>query len=129
MVWEGARRAWLSMAEIQFAAGARQVLTVHEQAGLARSWSEARTTIAGLELKPLLAKVVSAHVMGGLAMSGDADSGVVDEWGRHWQLGNLTVVDGSVFPSSVGANPQLSVYAFALRSVAALLQRMRGAGG
>lgn len=126
VLWEGARRAWLSMAEIQFAAGARQVLTVHEQAGLARSWGEARSMIAGLTLKPLLAKVVSAHVMGGLAMSGDAESGVVDEWGRHWQLDNLTVVDGSVFPSSVGANPQLSIYAFALRAVAALRQRMQG---
>ena len=59
-------------------------------------------------------------------MSGDAGGGVVDEWGRHWQLGNLTVVDGSVFPTSVGANPQLSIYAFALRAVAALLQRMQG---
>ncbi|HLL19695.1 MAG TPA: GMC oxidoreductase, partial [Rubrivivax sp.] len=28
----------------------------------------------------------------------------------HWQLRNLSVLDGSIFPTSIGANPQLSVY-------------------
>jgi choline dehydrogenase-like flavoprotein len=30
--------------------------------------------------------------------------------GRHWQVENLSVHDGSLFPTSIGANPQLSVY-------------------
>ena len=36
---------------------------------------------------------------------------VVDERGRHHHLANLSVHDGSVFPTSIGANPQLSIYA------------------
>jgi hypothetical protein len=39
------------------------------------------------------------------------------------QIG-ATVIDGSVFPTSIGANPQLSVYALALRAADALRQRM-----
>lgn len=72
--------------------------------------------IAGLALKPLLARLVSAHVMGGAAMSSQPDSGVVDEYGHHWTLRNLSIIDGSIFPTSIGANPQLSIYAFALRA-------------
>ncbi|WP_174874222.1 GMC family oxidoreductase [Vogesella oryzae] len=122
--WEAARRALLSMAELQFAAGARAVLPVHEDAGLARSWREARQMIAALPMQIMRTRVVSAHVMGGAAMAADERRGVVDGDGRHWQLRNLTVIDGSLFPTSIGANPQLSVYGFALRQAEALRQRM-----
>jgi choline dehydrogenase-like flavoprotein len=64
----------------------------------------------------MAARVASAHVMGGCAMGPDARSAVVDESGRHHQLANLSVHDGSIFPTSIGANPQLSIYAFAARS-------------
>jgi choline dehydrogenase-like flavoprotein len=106
----GARRALLAMAELQFAAGARQVLPVHESASPCRSWAEARAQIEALPLTPLHTRVVSAHVMGGCAMAGRADLGVVRPDGRHWQVENLSVHDGSVFPTSIGANPQLSIY-------------------
>ena len=122
--WEAARRALQSMAELQFAAGARAVLPVHEDAGLARSWRQARQMIADLPMQALRTRVVSAHVMGGAAMSADARHGVVDHLGRHWQVENVSVIDGSLFPTSVGANPQLSVYAFALRAADALRQRL-----
>jgi choline dehydrogenase-like flavoprotein len=124
VVWDGVRRSWLTMAEIQFAAGARTVMTVHESAKPATSWNEAKAQITALPLKPVLARVVSAHVMGGAAMGKDERSGVVDEHGRHWGLRNLTVIDGSIFPTSIGANPQLSVYGFSLRAADALRRRM-----
>lgn len=54
--------------------------------------------------------VFSAHVMGGCAMAGCADLGVTRPDGRHWQLPKLSVFDGSLFPTSIGANPQLSIY-------------------
>jgi len=126
VLWDGVRRSWLTMAELQFAAGARQVQILHEEAGLQSSWKAAREHILQLALKPLLARVVSAHVMGGMAMSSRPEEGEVDEYGRHWQLPNLSVIDGSVFPTSIGANPQLSIYAFALRAahqLADVLQR------
>ncbi|AUH51119.1 GMC family oxidoreductase [Chromobacterium sp. ATCC 53434] len=127
VVWDGVRRGWLAMAELQFAAGAERVLPLHTSAEPASSWRQARAMIESLPLQPLMAKLVSAHVMGGMAMGDDPTRGVVDEWGRHWMWRNLTVVDGSVFPTSVGANPQLSIYAFAWRAATAL--RIRLAAG
>lgn len=125
VLWDGVRRSWLTMAELQFAAGARQVQVIHEQAPLQSSWKAARELIGQLALKPLLARLVSAHVMGGAAMSSRPEDGVVDEYGRHWTLRNLSVIDGSVFPTSVGANPQLSIYAFALRAAHQLREALK----
>jgi choline dehydrogenase-like flavoprotein len=120
-VWDGARRAWLTMAEIQFAAGASTVKPVHESAWAARSWPEAKAQIDGLPLEILRARVVSAHVMGGCAMGADPRASVVGGDGRHHQLENLYVFDGSVFPTSIGANPQLSIYGIVARNASRLV--------
>lgn len=124
--WEGARRAFLAMAEIQFAAGARTVCVVHEQCGGYASWREAKNAITRLPLKPLLTRVVSAHVMGGCAMSDDPALGVVNGRGRHHHLANVSVFDGSVFPTSIGANPQLSIYGLTARNASLLAQELTG---
>lgn len=126
-VMEGARRALLSMAEIQFAAGARQVLPVHEMARPYGNWKEVRAALAGLPMKPLLTRVVSTHVMGGCGLAGRPELGVTRPDGVHWQLQNLSIHDGSLFPTSVGANPQLSIYGIA-NLLAQELARRSGAG-
>jgi choline dehydrogenase-like flavoprotein len=125
-VMDGARRALLAMAQIQFAAGARQVLPVHEAASRYASWNEAKAAIAALPMEPLLAKVVSAHVMGGCGMAGREHAGVVRPDGGHWQIENLSVHDGSVFPTSIGANPQLSIYGIVNRMAQQLAKRLSG---
>jgi hypothetical protein len=110
---DGARRALLSMAEIQFAAGASRCCRCTNTAVPYRRWAEARAAIGQLSLDPQLLKVVSAHVMGGCAMAATPEQGVVRPDGKHWQVANLSVHDGSLFPTSIGANPQLSVYGLA----------------
>eukprot|EP01031_Cornospumella_fuschlensis_P016400 gene16400-20042_t len=114
------------MAEIQFAAGAKTVRPVHEQAKGYANLAEAKAGIATLAMKPFLATVGSAHVMGGCTMAADAGRGVVRPDGQHWQLGNLSVHDGSVFPTSIGANPQLSIYGAVNRMAQALAKRLTG---
>ncbi len=125
-LWDGVRRAWLSMAEIQFAAGAKSVLPIHEEADPYTSWQAAQQAIADLPLATLQAKLVSAHVMGGCAMSAREEKGVVNSYGRHWQVDNLSVIDGSIFPTSVGTNPQLSIYALAVRNTTRLARELTG---
>ena len=115
VLWDGMRRAYLSMAEIQFAAGAKTVMSLHADGVPMASWAQAKAAILTLPMAALHARVVSAHVMGGCAMGPDARSAVVDERGRHHHVGNLSVHDGSVFPTSIGANPQLSIYGLAAR--------------
>ena len=125
-VMDGTRRALLAMMEIQFAAGARQVLPMHEMARPYTSWAQAREAVAQLPMKPLLAKVVSAHVMGGCAMAGSEALGVVRPDGQHWQIENLSIHDGSLFPTSIGANPQLSIYGIVNRLAQGLVTRLTG---
>jgi choline dehydrogenase-like flavoprotein len=55
----------------------------------------------------------SAHPQGGNPMSDDWGTGVVDRNFRVHGKSNLYVCDASVFPGSVGVNPQLTVMALA----------------
>ena len=119
-VWDGARRALKSMAQIQFAAGARSVKPVHEAAKPANSLDDAIRQIDELPMEVLRMSVVSAHVMGGCGMGSDPHTSVIDGDGRHHQLENLYVFDGSSFPTSIGANPQLSIYGMVSRNASRL---------
>jgi choline dehydrogenase-like flavoprotein len=58
--------------------------------------------------------VFSGHVMGGCTMGRDPRRSVVDSetLGVHG-LDNLFVVDGSVFPTSLTVNPQLTIFGLA----------------
>jgi choline dehydrogenase-like flavoprotein len=114
------------MAEIQFAAGAKSVRPVHEMADSYATWAAARQAIEALPYKPLLTRIVSAHVMGGCAMSDDQKRGVVSSTGRYHGVSNLSVHDGSLFPTSIGANPQLSIYGITARLASMLAQSMTG---
>ncbi|THC40731.1 GMC family oxidoreductase [Massilia sp. Mn16-1_5] len=125
-LWDGARRALLSMAEIQFAAGARSVQPAHETARSYTSWDEAKREIAALPQQLHMTRVASAHVMGGCTMAGDARRGVTTPSGRYRGLNNLSVHDGSLFPTSIGANPQLSIYGITARLASGLAQDLTG---
>ena len=52
----------------------------------------------------------------GTARMGRRGEGVVDSWGAHHDVRNLFVADGSVFPTCVAVNPQISIMAFATRT-------------
>jgi choline dehydrogenase-like flavoprotein len=125
-VMDGARRALLSMAEIQFAAGAQRVTPGHEAARPYASWKEAREAIAALPMVKYQTRVVSAHVMGGCGIAGRPELGVVRPDGRHWQVDNLSVLDGSLFPTSIGANPQLSIYGLVTKLATGLAKSLSG---
>ena len=125
-LWDGIRRAYLTMAEIQFAAGAKSVRPVHEDAAGYTSWSAAKEAIMRLPMQILRARVVSAHVMGGCTMGGDPSRSVVSVDGRHHRFENLSVCDGSLFPTSLGANPQLTIYGLAARQASLLAAALTG---
>jgi choline dehydrogenase-like flavoprotein len=77
-------------------------------------------------MKPLLTKVMSAHVMGGCGMAGSESLGVTRPDGVHWQIENLSIHDASIFPTSIGANPQLSIFGSANRLTQGLVTRLTG---
>lgn len=125
-VWDGVKRALLTMAEIQFAAGAKTVYPVHEMAEGYSTWTAAKQAIAALPYKPLITRVVSAHVMGGCTISDDEHLGTVSSTGRYHGIANLSVHDGSLFPTSIGANPQLSIYGITARLASKLAEQLTG---
>jgi gluconate 2-dehydrogenase alpha chain len=62
----------------------------------------------------------SHHVMGTARMGDDPRASVVDRFGRFHDVDNLVCVDSSVFPTSTGYNPTLTIVALAIRAARAL---------
>lgn len=67
--------------------------------------------------------VLTVHPLGGCPMGDSFDSGVVDHIGRVWRSPRSTwpglrVLDGSIVPTSLGANPLLTITALAERAIA-----------
>ncbi|ABZ78138.1 glucose-methanol-choline oxidoreductase [Shewanella halifaxensis HAW-EB4] len=123
--WRAARRAYASMAELQFAAGAQQVLPISEGMPYLSSWKEAKKAIKDMELAPLKTVVASAHVMGGCPMGEDPKLSMVNSFGESHYFENLSVMDGSIFPTSLGANPQLSIYGITARNATRLAEKLK----
>ncbi len=48
-------------------------------------------------------------------MGGDSDCGVVDSNGKCFNTDNLYVADGSIVPTSLGVNPQITIMALATK--------------
>ncbi len=107
---EAAVDAEKTMARLVLAAGAVEVITLHDPPLVIRREAD----VAAIERAPWGPNrhtFFSAHQMGGCPMGRDPERSVVDGRGRHHEIENLWVTDGSVFPTSLGVNPQLSIYA------------------
>jgi choline dehydrogenase-like flavoprotein len=61
-------------------------------------------------------EAASQHPLGSCRMSAHAGDGAVDPLGKVWDVEGLYVADGSVLPSSLGVNPQLTVMMQATRT-------------
>ncbi|MDB4969375.1 MAG: hypothetical protein JWN44_5064 [Myxococcales bacterium] len=102
------RALWKGMAacaEILFAAGARQVIVPFADPLMLSSPGEIGR-IAERHYRPLDPLLTAVHPMGTLALGR-----VVDERGKWRGLEGLWVADGSLFPTSIGGPPQLTIYA------------------
>ena len=69
-----------------------------------------------------LKSITVSHPLGGCAMAKDAQHGVVDEFGRVFDISQaggvykgLYVADASMIPTSLGVNPSLTISALSLR--------------
>jgi choline dehydrogenase-like flavoprotein len=89
--------------------GQEQYRARHGSSGQNGLWS----SLDDLQKNPDLLLLGSAHPQGGNAISKNPAKGVVDENFRVHGCANVYVTDASVFPSSVGVNPQLTVMALA----------------
>jgi choline dehydrogenase-like flavoprotein len=65
------------------------------------------------------------HQMGTMRMGAHPDTSVIDPSQRFWGIPNLYVIDGSVFPTSGGYNPTLTIEALAWRAADGIAQAER----
>ena len=63
-----------------------------------------------------------AHTIGTCRMGTDPARSVVDAGGRSHEIPNLTIMDNSVFPSALSANPALTIMALSLRAADRFLE-------
>jgi choline dehydrogenase-like flavoprotein len=65
------------------------------------------------------------HEVGGTIMGADARSSVTNRWSQTWDVPNLFVADGGVFPYNADKNPTLTIMALSWRMSDHILDRMR----
>ena len=58
--------------------------------------------------------ITAVHPMGTVPMGDDPATAAVDSHGCYHHIQGLWIADGSLFPSSIGVPPQLSIYALGL---------------
>jgi choline dehydrogenase-like flavoprotein len=65
------------------------------------------------------------HEVGGAIMGADPKVSVTNEWCQTWDVPNLFVTDGAVFPSNADKNPTLTIMALAWRASDHILASLR----
>ena len=99
-------------ARLLFAGGARRVLVPHVPM-LELSDPRALDRLSADLVHPHSVPITSVHPLGTLPLGDDPRRAVVRSDGEHHQIRRLFVLDGSLFPTSLGVPPQLSIYALA----------------
>jgi GMC oxidoreductase len=119
------RRGVAEAVRIMFRAGAKQVLLPTNEDILGRSTTgelmplvltdprQADAVEKNLQFVPNRSIVTSAHLQATNKLGSSAADSVVSKDFAVWGTEGLYVVDGSVFPTSIGANPMQSIYTFA----------------
>ncbi len=64
-------------------------------------------------VRPHGVPLTAVHPMGTMRMGDDPKTSVVSSTGEHHFVQGLFVADGSLFPTSLGGPPQISIYSFA----------------
>ena len=65
------------------------------------------------------------HEVGGAIMGADRRVSVTNQWCQTWDVPNLFVTDGAVFPSNADKNPTLTIMAVAWRAADHILASLR----
>ncbi len=99
-------------AQLLFAAGAQEVL-VPSTPPHVLTRPEQIAELPDSMARPHQTAITSVHPLGTLRLGDDPRHAVVRSTGEHHQLSGLFVLDGSLFPTSIGVPPQISIYAFA----------------
>jgi choline dehydrogenase-like flavoprotein len=114
----------VACARLLFAAGVKEVtIPAIPPVRLSRA-ADLDTLDLGF-VRPHSVPLSAVHPMGTMCMGRDPRRSVVSSTGDHHQVRGLFVADGSLFPTSLGGPPQISIYAFALHLAPHIVERAR----
>ncbi|MFO0666510.1 MAG: GMC family oxidoreductase N-terminal domain-containing protein [Polyangiaceae bacterium] len=111
----------VACARIMFAAGAKEVTIPAIPPVTLRSVAELDALDTSF-VRPHSVPLSAVHPMGTMRMGDDPKRSVVTSRGEHHQQKGLFVADGSLFPTSIGGPPQISIYTFGLHVSRAVLE-------
>ena len=109
-------------ARLLFAGGARRVYIPTAKPLILERGADL-DQLEKIELSPGYLDITAVHPMGTVPMGDDPTVAAVDSRGKHHHLEGLWVADGSLFPSSIGVPPQVSIYALGLHVGEAIAAR------
>ncbi len=115
------RRGLVAAARIARAAGANRLVALGTPAAWLddpaddRAFNDYLDRLRRFDLTPNRGTLFSAHQMGSARAGTDARTSVCDPDGRVRGVASLYVADASLFPTSVGVNPMVTVMAMAAR--------------
>jgi hypothetical protein len=107
-------------AKIYFTAGAEKISLNHVDLPLLHREQDI-DLIDRLCFEPNRMALFSAHQMSSCRMGVDPKTSVTDSYGKVHGMDNLYIADASLFPTSLGYNPQLTIMALATRNAEFLL--------
>jgi choline dehydrogenase-like flavoprotein len=107
------RRGFELLARIFFAAGAREVIVPVDGVPTLRDGDV--EPLRRAKVRPRQISAMAFHPLGTARAGADPSASVVDPHLRVHGVGGLHVADGSVVPSSLGVNPQITIMALAAR--------------
>jgi choline dehydrogenase-like flavoprotein len=117
-------RGLVAGARLLLAAGAREVVIPAIPPRRVSSIAELDALDVSF-VRPHNVPLTAVHPMGTMRMGDDPRASVVSSTGEHHQLRGLFVADGSLFPTSLGGPPQISIYGFALHLAPHIVARAR----
>ncbi len=109
----GMKDSLVRMTRIHLAAGAESVYHITNPSIEVRSPDQIGL-LDGVTFSPGKTSLLTVHVMGGSRIGGNPHNSVVAPDFRLRKSDNVWVVDGSLFPTGLGANPQVTIYSLAL---------------
>ena len=105
---------------IMAAAGAREIFTAHARM---QPWRDGFPAEA-FRFGPGRGSLYSFHLMGSARMGDSPDRSAAGPSGETWEVANLVVADGSVFPTASGVNPMITIEAIAHLNAQRLADRL-----
>ena len=109
------------LAELFLAAGAQELYMPSWRLPVVRPGDDVERIVSEARLKPMDLEVAAFHPLGTCGMGPDPRVFPLDTKGRFRSRDGLYVVDGSVLPTSLAVNPQLTIMALSLRLAAHLI--------